>query len=135
MKMKVTNKLLKNNYFKMYVAGYCDLQGIMQGIEPRFYNAGVYGWNFDVFESPDGRVVILPDSNNRAVTIDDGTKIYLQSYDTLILSVDTFTGEIKKMWDGYSVTTLKHINTFLAGFGLKFNKKSWIDFKGTFLNI
>lgn len=58
MKMKVTNKLLKNNYFKMYVVGYCDLQNIMQGIEPRFYNTGVYGWNYDVFESPDGRAVI-----------------------------------------------------------------------------
>lgn len=58
MKMKVTNKLLKNNYFKMYVVGYCDLQHIMNGIEPRFYNAGVYGWNFDVYESPDGRAVI-----------------------------------------------------------------------------
>lgn len=83
----------------------------------------------------DGRVVILPDSNNRAVTIDDGERIYLQSYDTLILSVNTFTGEVVKMWDGYTVTTLKHINTFLAGFGLKFNKKSWLDFKGTFLYI
>lgn len=83
----------------------------------------------------DGRVCILPDSNNRAVTIDDGEKIYLQSYDTLILSVDTFTGEIKKLWDGYSVTTLKHINTFLAGFGLNFNKKTWLNFKGTFLYI
>lgn len=83
----------------------------------------------------DGRAVILPDSNNRAVTIDDGTKIYLQSYDTLILSVDTFTGEVKKLWDGYTVTTLKHINTFLAGFGLNFNKKTWLNFKGTFLYI
>ncbi len=81
----------------------------------------------------DGRVVILPDSNDRAVTIDDGEKIFLQSYDTLILSVNTFTGEVVKMWDGYSVTTLKHINTFLAGFGLHFNKKTWEQFHGTTL--
>ena len=58
MKIKVTNKILKNNYFKLWRVGYCDLQYIMQGYEPRFYNAGVYGWNFDVFESPDGRAVI-----------------------------------------------------------------------------
>lgn len=81
----------------------------------------------------DGRVVILPDSNNRAVTIDDGTKIYLQSYDTLILSVDTLTGEIKKLWDGYSVTTLKHINEFLKPFGFRFNKKEWLNFNGATL--
>lgn len=81
----------------------------------------------------DGCVVILPDSNNRAVTIDDGTKIYLQSYDTLILSVDTLTGEIKKLWDGYTVTTLKHINEFLKPFGFRFNKKEWLNFNGATL--
>lgn len=81
----------------------------------------------------DGRVCILPNSNNRAVTIDDGTTLFLQSYDTLILSIDTFTGKVTKLWDGYSVTTLKHINEFLQGFGLSFNKKSWLEFDGTYL--
>ena len=80
-----------------------------------------------------GRATILNNSNNRALIIDDGTTLFLQSYDTLILSVDTFTGEIKKLWDGYSVTTLKHVNEFLQGFGLSFNKKSWQEFDGTYL--
>lgn len=78
----------------------------------------------------DGYVVILPNSNNRAITIATENEIFLQSYDTLILSINTTTGEIKKLWNDYSVTTLKHINEFLRGYGLQFNKKSWLQFNG-----
>ena len=76
-----------------------------------------------------GNVSILGNSNNRAVVIKDGNTVYLQSYDTIVLSVDILTGTIKKMWDGYTATTLKHVNAFLKGFnGLQFNKKSWENF-------
>lgn len=76
-----------------------------------------------------GIVSILPDSNNRALIIKDGNTVYLQSYDTLILSVNIATGTIKKMWDGYTATTLKHVNAFLKGFnGQQFNKKTWEKF-------
>ena len=76
-----------------------------------------------------GNVSILGGSNNRAVVIKDGNMVYLQSYDTIVLSVDILTGTIKKMWDGYTATTLKHVNAFLKGFnGQQFNKKSWENF-------
>ena len=29
--------------------GYCDLQGVLSGIDPDYYTAGVYGWNCDVY--------------------------------------------------------------------------------------
>ena len=29
--------------------GYCDLYGVLSGIEPDYYTAGVYGWNCDVY--------------------------------------------------------------------------------------
>lgn len=29
--------------------GYCDLGGVLSGIEPDYYTAGVYGWNCDVY--------------------------------------------------------------------------------------
>lgn len=78
----------------------------------------------------DGYTAILPNSNNRALTIATKDKIFLQSYDTLILSINTTTGAIEKLFSGYSVTTLKHINEFLRGYGLQFNKKSWEKFNG-----
>ena len=33
---------------KVYRAGYCDLQYILEH-GPQFYNAGVYGWNCDIY--------------------------------------------------------------------------------------
>lgn len=81
----------------------------------------------------DGTVTMLPDANNRAIIIKTDDAIYLQSYDTLILKYTPATGYIEKLWSGYSVTTLKHINIFMLQFTScynYFNKKSWLDFKG-----
>lgn len=70
-----------------------------------------------------GIVRILPESNNRAVTIETENEIFLQSYDTLIVRKDKKTGEIVKLWNDYTKTTLKHINTFL---GTNYSKKEWL---------
>ena len=76
-----------------------------------------------------GNVSILGGSNNRALVIKDGNTVYLQSYDTIVLSVDILTGTIEKLWNGYTATTLKHVNAFLKGFnGQQFNKKTWENF-------
>lgn len=69
-----------------------------------------------------GVVRILGGSYNRAITIETESEIFLQSYDTLILVKDKATGEVKKLWDGYSKTTLKHVNDFL---GTAYSKKEW----------
>ena len=72
-----------------------------------------------------GDAVILPESNNRALIITDGKRSYLQSYDTVILMYQD--GKLFKLWNDYSKTTLKHINTFLSMQGLKtLNKKEWL---------
>ena len=34
---------------KVFRAGYCDLQYIYKYHDPQFYNAGVYGWNCDIY--------------------------------------------------------------------------------------
>lgn len=49
MKIKTTIKTIRNNYRKVFATGYCELQDIMKYEEPQFYNAGVYGWNCDVY--------------------------------------------------------------------------------------
>lgn len=80
----------------------------------------------------DGVSVIIPNSNNRAIAIFNGTSKYLQSYDTLILKVDYEKRTITKLWDGYSVTTLKHVNAFMqeyTGALNTFNKKAWEAFE------
>lgn len=48
-KIKTTNKYIKMVWKKVYRCGYCDLQYIMKGEEPTYYNCGVYGWNYDAY--------------------------------------------------------------------------------------
>ena len=49
MKTHATMKYIKNVWGNVYQCGYCDLQYIMRGEEPMYYNAGIYGWNCDVY--------------------------------------------------------------------------------------
>ena len=51
---------------------------------------------------------------------------YLLSYNTIICRL-SFGGEFRKLWDGWSATTAKHINDFMifTRFGNGFTKKEW----------
>lgn len=50
MKFRVTIKSLRTGSNNLKCAGYCDLQHLLRNHEPIAYNAGVYGWNFNVYE-------------------------------------------------------------------------------------
>ena len=49
MKKHTTIKNIKKNYTKVFQTGYCALQDVLKGIEPDYYNTGVYGWNCDIY--------------------------------------------------------------------------------------
>jgi len=63
------------------------------------------------------------------LAISDTGEIFLKSYDTIILSLtptnDGFT--VNRIWGGYSVTTMRHINDFLALHGINQGGKKWWD--------
>jgi hypothetical protein len=63
--------------------------------------------------------------NNMAVTtLDNGCKM-LTSYTTNVASI-TPDGEFTRHWNGYSATTMRHVNTFRELYGMdKINKKIW----------
>ncbi len=53
---------------------------------------------------------------------DDGI-IELMSYKTIVGFID---GEkFYRTWDGYSLTTMNHVNSFLDKFGLQGGNKAW----------
>lgn len=56
---------------------------------------------------------------------DDGTR-ELKSYDTIVCRI-TPDNHFIKLWDGYSVTTTRHVNSFLRflGFGQYGGKAFW----------
>lgn len=50
MKFKTTRREINQNYHRVICIGYCDAQYLLQGKNPIAYNAGVYGWNCDIYD-------------------------------------------------------------------------------------
>lgn len=49
MKEKITKKSINAEYENIISVPYCNLQMLLRMEDPRYYNAGTYGWNFDVY--------------------------------------------------------------------------------------
>lgn len=50
MKFQTTRKAIVNGSNRLVYAPYAGLQYLLQYHDPVAYTAGVYGWNFDVYE-------------------------------------------------------------------------------------
>lgn len=48
MKARVTAKQVRASYLNIIQLGYCDAYHLL-GRDARYYTAGIYGWNADVF--------------------------------------------------------------------------------------
>lgn len=59
------------------------------------------------------------------LTKDNGDTV-LRSYSTEVCKV-TKDGKFVKLWDGYSATTMRHINSFLDYMGIQGGGKKWWD--------
>ena len=60
----------------------------------------------------------------KVVQLDNGT-VALQSYSTIVGRIEK--GEFVRTWSGYSATTMRHVNAFLAAFGIPGGGKAWWD--------
>ena len=73
---------------------------------------------YDSRKSFYGKAHVLEDENGNA---------YLQSYDTIVCYIDP-SGYLHRLWEGYSATTQRHINSFILEYRLnpKYSgKKAW----------
>lgn len=55
----------------------------------------------------------------------DNGEIRCESYGTIVCVIRN--GMALRTWDGYSATTMRHVNSFLRANGLKFGGKKWWD--------
>ena len=62
-----------------------------------------------------GKASIIEDTNG---------EIFLRSYDTLVAYINK-AGKFIRLWDGYSVTTMNHVNDFLRCFNIPGGGKKW----------
>lgn len=64
----------------------------------------------------------------KAQVIVDGDNFTLSSYSTNVLRWDEARQELTPLWSGYSVTTMRHINSFLIHLGIRApGGKAWWD--------
>ena len=61
----------------------------------------------------------------KVIEKDNGEKV-LMSYDTEVCKI-TKSGEFVRLWDGYSATTMRHVNSFLDLVGMAGGGKAWWD--------
>lgn len=50
MRIKVSEKKVKENYMNIICIGYCDAWYLLQGKDANYFTSGVYGWNSDIYE-------------------------------------------------------------------------------------
>lgn len=90
-----------------------------------YVNKGFYGITPEhIFDLPcsDGRKSFY----GKAKIIECKEGRYLQSYNTIVCFL-SYGGTFKKLWDGYSVTTMRHINSFLQYVRIPGGGKKWWD--------
>lgn len=58
MKEKVTRKFIMNTFDKVIELGYCQAQNLLTYKTPKFYTAGVYGWNADIYLIDENTVIV-----------------------------------------------------------------------------
>lgn len=61
MKVKVSGKKVKESYIKVFKAGYCELPFLKN---PRAYNSGIYGWNWDLYDNDEQTIAICSGYRN-----------------------------------------------------------------------
>ena len=59
----------------------------------------------------------------KVIETENGEKV-LQSYNTEVCKISC-NGEFVRMWEGYSTTTMRHVNSFLSFFGISGGGKAW----------
>ena len=61
--------------------------------------------------------------NKAVVTEHDNGDIELRSYNTTVCRIRN--GKFERLWDGYSATTMRHINAFVDFYGIEGGGKAW----------
>lgn len=59
----------------------------------------------------------------KAIVETNGNKAILKSYDTIVCGIDK--NGFHRYWNGYSVTTMKHINSFIDLYNIPGGGKKW----------
>lgn len=89
MKVKVTEKQIKENYYKIISIGYCNAQYLLKDMEPRYYTCGVNGWKADIYHI----------ENNLAIATGYAPFGNIKDYDLM----KKYEDKARKIWNNYDL--------------------------------
>ena len=92
MKMKVTRREIMNGFAKVVYVPYCEASTLLRYADPIGYNAGVYGWNFDLYAF--GNVAVCP--GTRANNYREYEKKARKILDRPVQYVDEYKSKVRK---------------------------------------
>ena len=95
MNIKITKKDLKNNYYTIVRAGYCELQCLLKNsdaVREVGHACGLYGWNWTAYE--------VKASNGVSVCVCTG---YRDLVGFKIEGISKFERECVDVWDCYDL--------------------------------
>lgn len=113
MKYKTTRKAIVNSGGNIRSCGYCDMAYLLRNHDATAYAAGVYGWNFDVFEvygltictgyrgMPGERLDGVEEYEEKARKIVDDYETYKDNYEAKREAVENLLKEFCIMNGGY----------------------------------
>lgn len=61
LKVQVTKKQITDNYKNVICVGNLNLYYLLRFKDARFYTAGMYGWNADIYEINNNTVIVMGD--------------------------------------------------------------------------
>lgn len=78
-KIKTTKKYIKANYNYILNTSYGNADYLLTGIEPRYYNAGIYGWNWNGYELTENLCIITGYRNTLGQDVDQEVLKYYEN--------------------------------------------------------
>ena len=92
--------------------------------------AKVEGNNYIIYKDANMTIELKPVDNRKSFygkckVIYSPAGIQLQSYNTIVATWDGTQSIFIRQWDGYSATTMRHINAFMRYLGFNLGGKAW----------
>ena len=115
MKKEATKNTIKRNYSNIINVGYTNLENLLYLDDAKYYNHGVYGWNWDAYELDENTCLITGYRNTLGDNIDrEYTQIIDNKAREILNNSDDYDDE-KQQLDELKQELLKHYKDYICG--------------------
>lgn len=114
MKKEASKKIIRKNYENIINVGYSNLQNLLRYDEAKYYNHGIYGWNWDAYELDKNTCIITGYRNTLGDDIDHGYTQIIDDKAREILNNFNNYDDKKQRLDELKQELLKHFKDYIC---------------------